>query len=257
MTEGNFVDYVKIFVSSGKGGKGSTHLHREKFIVKGGPDGGDGGMPSAPRTKVSQQTIVLMVVLSVSASAIFGMRTLGVRAGIAMGSDVVEYTPPEIDRNSTYDRILADLARIQNPLDVALGEFGKSPFMLQQTAVAAPVDPVAAGEDNAEQRAAAERQARIEARRKELTDQLAAMKVQSIMGGKAPLARISGEMYRVGDTVADPRVLSSDEVVEHLVRCFIERERASAAIAERHAGILANAARQMYDIARLWKTHHA
>ena len=43
MTEGNFVDYVKMFVSSGKGGQGSAHLHREKFIVKGGPDGGDGG----------------------------------------------------------------------------------------------------------------------------------------------------------------------------------------------------------------------
>lgn len=43
MTEGNFVDYVKIQVSSGKGGPGSAHLHREKFIEKGGPDGGDGG----------------------------------------------------------------------------------------------------------------------------------------------------------------------------------------------------------------------
>ena len=43
MTEGNFVDYVKIYVTSGKGGKGSSHLHREKFIEKGGPDGGDGG----------------------------------------------------------------------------------------------------------------------------------------------------------------------------------------------------------------------
>ena len=43
MTEGNFVDYVKLSVSSGKGGKGSIHLHREKFITKGGPDGGDGG----------------------------------------------------------------------------------------------------------------------------------------------------------------------------------------------------------------------
>ena len=41
MTEGNFVDYVKIYVASGKGGKGSSHLHREKFIEKGGPDGGD------------------------------------------------------------------------------------------------------------------------------------------------------------------------------------------------------------------------
>ena len=43
MTEGNFVDYVKINVASGKGGKGSTHLRREKYITKGGPDGGDGG----------------------------------------------------------------------------------------------------------------------------------------------------------------------------------------------------------------------
>ena len=43
MTEGNFVDYVKVQVASGNGGKGSTHLHREKYITKGGPDGGDGG----------------------------------------------------------------------------------------------------------------------------------------------------------------------------------------------------------------------
>ncbi|MFH6602281.1 GTPase ObgE [Maribacter algicola] len=43
MTEGNFVDYVKIHVESGNGGKGSAHLHREKYVAKGGPDGGDGG----------------------------------------------------------------------------------------------------------------------------------------------------------------------------------------------------------------------
>lgn len=43
MTEGNFVDYVKMHVTSGNGGKGSAHLHREKYIAKGGPDGGDGG----------------------------------------------------------------------------------------------------------------------------------------------------------------------------------------------------------------------
>jgi GTP-binding protein len=43
MTEGNFVDYIKIYASSGQGGQGSVHLHREKYITKGGPDGGDGG----------------------------------------------------------------------------------------------------------------------------------------------------------------------------------------------------------------------
>jgi len=43
MTEGNFVDYVKMHLISGKGGQGSAHLRREKYIPKGGPDGGDGG----------------------------------------------------------------------------------------------------------------------------------------------------------------------------------------------------------------------
>jgi GTP-binding protein len=43
MTEGNFVDYVKIHITSGNGGKGSAHLRREKYIPKGGPDGGNGG----------------------------------------------------------------------------------------------------------------------------------------------------------------------------------------------------------------------
>ena len=43
MTEGNFVDYIKIWAASGKGGSGSAHLHREKYVPKGGPDGGDGG----------------------------------------------------------------------------------------------------------------------------------------------------------------------------------------------------------------------
>jgi len=43
MPESNFVDYVKIYCSSGKGGAGSAHLRHEKFEPKGGPDGGDGG----------------------------------------------------------------------------------------------------------------------------------------------------------------------------------------------------------------------
>src|SRR5512140_1606016 len=43
MPVSNFVDYVKIFCKSGNGGAGSAHFRREKFIPKGGPDGGDGG----------------------------------------------------------------------------------------------------------------------------------------------------------------------------------------------------------------------
>jgi len=43
MGNSNFVDYVKINCRSGKGGAGSAHLRREKYVPKGGPDGGDGG----------------------------------------------------------------------------------------------------------------------------------------------------------------------------------------------------------------------
>ncbi len=43
MSNSNFVDYVKIYCRSGKGGAGSRHFYRAKYIPKGGPDGGDGG----------------------------------------------------------------------------------------------------------------------------------------------------------------------------------------------------------------------
>ena len=43
MPDSNFIDYVKIYCASGHGGAGSAHLHRAKYVPKGGPDGGDGG----------------------------------------------------------------------------------------------------------------------------------------------------------------------------------------------------------------------
>lgn len=43
MAESNFIDYVKILCRSGKGGAGSAHFYRAKYVPKGGPDGGDGG----------------------------------------------------------------------------------------------------------------------------------------------------------------------------------------------------------------------
>lgn len=60
MSNANFVDYVKIFCRSGKGGSGSTHLHRDKLTRLGGPDGGDGGMGGHVILKGNEQLWTLL-----------------------------------------------------------------------------------------------------------------------------------------------------------------------------------------------------
>lgn len=60
MSNSNFVDYVKIFCRSGKGGGGSVHMRREKFVPKGGPDGGDGGRGGHIYLKGSSQLWTLL-----------------------------------------------------------------------------------------------------------------------------------------------------------------------------------------------------
>lgn len=60
MAEENFVDYVKVFVRSGKGGAGSVHFRREKYIAKGGPDGGDGGRGGHVMIKGNHQMWTLL-----------------------------------------------------------------------------------------------------------------------------------------------------------------------------------------------------
>lgn len=60
MSAANFVDYVKIYCRSGKGGAGSVHFRREKFIPKGGPDGGNGGRGGDIYLKGSSQHWTLL-----------------------------------------------------------------------------------------------------------------------------------------------------------------------------------------------------
>ncbi|MFC2129365.1 GTPase ObgE [Bacteroidota bacterium] len=60
MSNSNFVDYVKIFGRSGKGGAGSAHLHRDKMTIKGGPDGGDGGRGGHVIVKGNEQLWTLL-----------------------------------------------------------------------------------------------------------------------------------------------------------------------------------------------------
>lgn len=60
MLDSNFIDYVKIFFRSGKGGKGSAHFHRAKGLPQGGPDGGDGGKGGDVRLRGNAQLWTLL-----------------------------------------------------------------------------------------------------------------------------------------------------------------------------------------------------
>ena len=60
MAESNFIDFVRIFCASGHGGAGSAHLHRAKYVPKGGPDGGDGGRGGHVILRVNPQLWTLI-----------------------------------------------------------------------------------------------------------------------------------------------------------------------------------------------------
>ena len=60
MEKGNFVDYIRIFCRSGKGGAGSSHFARTKFNPQAGPDGGDGGLGGSIILKGNAQLWTLL-----------------------------------------------------------------------------------------------------------------------------------------------------------------------------------------------------
>ncbi len=111
MTEGNFVDYVKLFVSSGNGGKGSVHLHREKFITKGGPDGGDGGRGGHVIIRANNQLWTLYTFkFKKHFSAGHGGDGSKNRSSGAQGEDcVIEVPLGTVVRNSETNAILFEI----------------------------------------------------------------------------------------------------------------------------------------------------
>ncbi|MGC9373503.1 MAG: GTPase ObgE [Bacteroidales bacterium] len=115
MTGSNFVDYVKIFFRSGKGGAGSPHLHREKFVAKGGPDGGDGGRGGHIILKGNAQLWTLLHlkyqkhIFATSGQAGGSAQRTG-----ADGKDVIVEVPlGTIAKDAETDEVLAEITEDQ------------------------------------------------------------------------------------------------------------------------------------------------
>lgn len=89
-----FLDEVKIHVRSGRGGDGSASMRREKFVPRGGPDGGDGGSGGSVLVEADENLNTLVEYRSRrSFKAVSGTQGLGVRKSGKSGDDIVLKVP--------------------------------------------------------------------------------------------------------------------------------------------------------------------
>lgn len=145
-------------------------------------------IPQARRPKMPSQVPVLLLILAVSVGALWGMRSYGMRSGFKFTEVPVDFKEDDSAKARSYERIMADLARVQNPLDVTLTEFGKSPFMRERpqaliTPEAGPIEPNMSDADR---------------HRAECVDALKRMKLRGIIGN---VARIDDLTVRKGDQI--------------------------------------------------------
>lgn len=161
-----------------------------------------------PKRRIPSQTIILVLVVGVSAVALWWMRREGLRTGVSVATTSIDYQDDGKMRDAeTYDKIMDELARAQKPLDVALADFGKSPFMVPQARPTIEQNGEPLVPMNADEQAAQAARERAAARKAELQMQLQGMTINGIMAGTNPLARIDGKMLRVGDSIGDFKVV--------------------------------------------------
>jgi hypothetical protein len=168
-----------------------------------GADGQGAGLVAPKKRKVSTQAIALGALLALGGGMIYGMRLLGIGPLTTLAKTVVpdyDLTKPS-SRAADHQKIIEDLAANHAASQVPVDEVQKNPFKMSD--VVAPPTPVA-GDPTAAGRAAAERAKRdADVKRGKVQGALAQLKVHGIIGGSNPVARISGEAVRIGDTLAD------------------------------------------------------
>jgi len=121
----NFIDYVKIYTRSGSGGAGSVHFRREKFVEKGGPDGGDGGRGGHVIIRGNKQLWTLLHLKYrkhiIAGNGINGEG--GHRHGADGKDEVLEVPLGTIAKNVDTDKIIAEI--IEDAQEVIITPGGK------------------------------------------------------------------------------------------------------------------------------------
>jgi hypothetical protein len=185
----------------------------------GGPEptsgfGGSGG-------KLGNQAIVAMVLLALSAGAIYGMRRVGTVSGISGKTLSVEYQPSAINAEfeRRFTRAMEDLARSGRPLQVASDEIPARPFEIDQRLQLASAKAVINEDELSEASRLRLEQQRAEEARRRLADtahridsEVRQLRVQSMIGGRVPVATISGQLCRIGDAVGKDGLFNVQDI---------------------------------------------
>lgn len=183
-------------------------------------------MATPKKRKVSNQAIALAILLALGGALIYGMRVLGIGPLTTLAETIL----PQYDLTRPYahaadhQKILKDLAANHAARQVPMEEVQKNPFRLADVTSSGPL---AFGPDPREtQRASADRAKReAEQKRTKIRSALANLKVNGVIGGSSPVARISGEAVRVGDTIGEePAIFTVKAIHGRSVELVCEHE---------------------------------
>jgi hypothetical protein len=168
-----------------------------------GVDNAQQAMTAPKKTRVSVQAMTLAALLALGGGLIYAMRLLGIGPMTTLAkTSVPDYDLGHASAAADHKKIIEDLKADHAASQVPLEQVQKNPFRMSDLVQApAPTGPNA---DELATKAGAER-ARLaaEGRRRKVETALAGLKLNGVLGGSKPVARISGEAVRVGDTVAD------------------------------------------------------
>lgn len=169
-----------------------------KTALPGPPGSAEPMAFAGPRKGITGQTIVLLILVGCSAAALMGMRVVAQRSGmdlrpVELPKELTDAAEPSTGQSKDFERVMSDLQRMQQSIDVQLGELGTRPFGPRRTVAIGPVGPQEDMNDLAAREAAA--------KRRRLDDAFAKLHLQSVLGGSVSVARINSKAYRVGDTI--------------------------------------------------------
>ncbi|MDX9911492.1 MAG: hypothetical protein RBS39_06655 [Phycisphaerales bacterium] len=179
---------------------------RDTFRTDAGEESSGGAgdfalaLPKAKKRQLSQQSLVTLMVVVVGAGGLFAMRKMGLgpqatQAGTKVDFDVQDGA--SADSLKQYQRMIDRLRLSARPVQVPQDRVVGNPFAMQDVATDLEAsEPTRTGPTSDE----LARQAR-EKRLQEVTNELGTLKLQSVMGGRVPLARINDKILKIGDKV--------------------------------------------------------